>query len=218
MTSKFPSFKEKGIIIPHQLVENVKEVKLPGFFNPEKFTLLHAGNLMKQRPPFHLINSFQKFLEKMPEAREDAELLFIGNASFHQKELRAWTASIPQLSVKNYLDYKTVSALQKNVSVNIILESKAEVSPFLPGKFPHCIAAKKPILLFGPRKSECLRLLGEDYPYWSKTNDEEKITELLVELYENWKKEDCSLKMNREDLKDYLSTAHLKAEIENILL
>ena len=178
---------------------------------------MHAGNLMKQRPPFHLINAFQKFLKKVPEAQNNSHLLLIGNASYHKEELEKVKTSNKAVIIRDYLEYEKTQALQKNVSVNVILESKAAVSPFLPGKFPHCIAAEKPILLLGPEKSESRRLLGEEYDYWSEIDDEDKISLLLENLYKSWVESKKYLKMKREDLKNYLSADHLKTEIEKIL-
>ncbi|MGA9591323.1 MAG: hypothetical protein WBV11_15955 [Salegentibacter sp.] len=147
----------------------------------------------------------------------NAELLLIGNASYHQPKLDQLARKIPQLVVKAYLNYKTVLTLQKSVSVNIILESKAEISPFLPGKFPHCIAAERPILLLGPVRSESRRLLGEDYPYWARSEDEKEIEQNLKKLYQSWKLRHGNWKMEQESLKEYLSAAHLKNEIEQLL-
>ncbi|MDT0648861.1 UDP-glycosyltransferase [Autumnicola edwardsiae] len=217
MNSKFPKLEGKEVILPHQLIEDENSVELPHFFNPRKFTLLHAGNLMKQRSPFHLINAFQKFTTKIPEAKKDAELLLIGQSSYHREKLHQVANQIPQLRLNDYLNYKTVLALQKNVSVNIILESKAEISPFLPGKFPHCIEAAKPILLLGPRNSESFRLLGEEYPYWSKANDEAKILDLLEKLFNSWLENNKMISMERSDLKEYLSSHHLKKIMNQII-
>jgi len=218
MLSKFPKFQGKEVILPHQLIENTQEnIKLPGFFDQEKFSILHAGNLMKQRPPFSLINAFQKFLQRFPEAKNYSNLYLIGNASYHKKQLEEVKKSSESIIIRNYLEYGITQALQRKVSVNVILESKAEISPFLPGKFPHCIAAEKPILLLGPKNSESRRLLGENYKYWSETADELKISNLIEDLYYNWISHRKDFKMEREDLKQYLSEGYLKSELDKIL-
>jgi len=218
MLSKFPNFQGKEVVLPHQLIENTQEnIKLPGFFDQEQFSILHAGNLMKQRPPFFLINAFQKFLQRVPEAKNYADLYLIGNASYHEKQLEEVKKSYESIIIRNYLEYGITQTLQRKVSVNVILESKAEISPFLPGKFPHCIAAEKPILLLGPKNSESRRLLGENYKYWSETADELKISNLIEDLYYNWISHRKDFKMEREDLKQYLSEGYLKSELDKIL-
>lgn len=110
--------------------------------------------------------------------------------------------------------FNEVLWLQDKAAINIIIEAKAEFSPFLPGKFPHCIAAGKPILLLGPPKSEARRLLGEDYPYYSEIDDTEHIAILLEDLYLKWKQDEN--RMDYSKIGSYLSSTHLKEVIENL--
>ncbi|MHA6279857.1 glycosyltransferase family protein [Salinimicrobium sp. CAU 1759] len=219
MQKHYVAFKEKGVVIPHQLRDPEKrELELPEYFEPEMFNLLHAGNLMKQRPPFYLIEAFQKFLAGNPEARKKSRLLLLGNASCHSKTLKKYEEEILQLYVsKGYVAYTEVQEMQNQASVNIILESRAAESPFLPGKFPHCLAAGKQILLLGPKKSETRRLLGSDYLYWSELNDVECIAGLIEKLYHSWRKDPENFYLYREDLKVYLSKDYLKKELDQIL-
>ena len=218
MTEKFRCFKNRSLVIPHQLLEEEQTFyELPDYFEAEKFTLLHAGNLMKQRSPFYLIQAFQLFLKEFPSAKSNAQLLLIGNASYYIDKLQKTASEIPQLVVKGYLDFQKMKSLQNSVSVNIILESVAEISPFLPGKFPHCVKAEKPILLLGPRNSESHRLLGEDYPYWSEANDVNGIKNAIIKLYEEWQKNKGHSEIPRPDMKNYLSAVYLQKTLKNLI-
>ena len=218
MEDRFADFKNKRLIIPHQLTdENISSIALPSWFIPKKFNLLHAGNLMKQRDPFPLIAGFVKFLEKNPEASADARLLLVGSASYYLPQLNKAENEIKELFVsKGYISYEIVLKLQKEIAVNIILESNAEISPFLPGKFPHCIDANKPILHLGPQKSEVRRLLGANHEYFSKAIDVSGIAENIEDLYFNWKNNQENFALNRLDLEIYLSEVYLKEQIENL--
>ncbi len=152
MSSYFPDFEKSGIIIPHQN-ENYKiqNTFFPSYFNVSKFNLLHAGNLMKQRSPEGLIKGFNLFLEQNPDAKTNAKLLLLGNASYHTEMLENYKKNIPEVYIYNgNKSFDEVYNLQKNASVNIILEAKGEISPFLPAKFPHCIEANKTILSLSP--------------------------------------------------------------------
>jgi len=218
MEDHFEAFKNKRIIIPHQLNEERKlTVIFPSWFDHKKFNILHAGNLMKQRDPFPLISAFQNFLKNYPEAKAEARLSLVGSASYHLSDLREKEQEIEQLFVSSgYVAYDEVLRLQEQASVNIILESVAEVSPFLPGKFPHCIAARNPILHLGPKKSEVRRLLGTDYRYWTEANNVEKISSIIEKLYFSWKEDTNVLEMERDDLKRYLSVDYLEKQINNL--
>lgn len=218
MSSYFPQFGKTGIIIPHQNDKyEIQNKIMPSYFDVSKFNLLHAGNLMKQRSPKGLIEGFKMFLEQNPDAKKDARLLLLGNASYHSEMLEFYKKNSPQIYIYNGNKvFDEVYNLQKNVSVNIILEAKGEISPFLPAKFPHCIEANKTILSLGPYYSETRRLLGEDYAFWSEADDVNKITSMIEKLYQLWKQNPNSLLLNRKDLEDYLSVAHLK-EVMNSL-
>ena len=93
------------------------------------------------------------------------------------------------------------------------MESKSEISPFLPGKFPHCVEANKVILSLAPYYSETRRLLGNDYPYWAEVDQAEKIALIIENLYQLWKQNPDNLNLNRKDLADYLSADYLKKVI-----
>lgn len=216
MEDHYMGFKNKRVVIPHQLNKEKTETRkiLPNWFDPSRFNVLHAGNLLKQRDPFPLIQAFQEFLSKNPEAKMHARLLVIGSASYHFHNLKKKDDKIEELFVSDgYVAYEEVLAMQENASVNVILESVAEISPFLPGKFPHCVAANKTILYLGPEKSEVRRLLGSEYNYCSEANDTEKISITLERLYFEWKLNPESLKLNRKDLQEYLNVAYLKEQI-----
>jgi len=217
MEGKFESFKGKGIVIPHQ-IETIRtiETQLPNYFKPSKFNLLHAGNLMKQRDPFPLIQAFKLFLDAVPEAENTARLFLIGSASYHEKEIWPQIKNTEQIHLsRGYVGYDEVLAMQKNTSVNIILEAIGKISPFLPGKFPHCIIANKPILLLGPTKSETRRLLGDNYPYYAQANDVQHIKKQICALYANWTI-DRLQELDRPDIEQYLSKEHLARVITHI--
>lgn len=218
MSSYFPNFIKTGVVIPHQNAEyNLQNNNLPEYFDSTKFNLLHAGNLMKQRSPEGLIQGYKLFLNKNPKARQDVKLILLGNAAYHSKMLEEYQVDNPEMYIYNgNVNFDIVYNLQKNVSVNIILESKSEISPFLPAKFPHCVEANKKILSLAPYYSEIRRLLGDDYPYWTEVDDVEKIATIIENLYQLWEQNPDNLNLNRKDLVDYLSADYLKKTINNL--
>ena len=217
MQSYYKAVEVKSLIIPHQMSSNNNFVKdvLPHYFDVSKFNLLHAGNLLDLRDPKPVVLAYEKFLFEMPSAKDDSMLLFLGKKSIFHDDLFSKQKDMPQLYISDgYVNFDEVYAIQQRASVNIILEATSEISPFLPGKFPHCVSANKPILLVGPHYSECKRLLGKDYPYTFDFNEVDKIKESIKSLYLNWKENDNVLTLNRTDLVHYLSSDYLKEVIE----
>ncbi|TNJ45761.1 UDP-glycosyltransferase [Tamlana fucoidanivorans] len=218
MGQVFDNFNNTGMVIPHQIINvDIKEQKPPSYFERNKFNVMHAGSLLKQRNPEGLIKGFQRFLDNNNKAKKDSKLILLGNADYHKQMIENYSKELPQLYVKlSNISFKEVYCLQYHVSVNIILEADSEVSPFLPGKFPHCVSADKPILHLGPEKSESKRLLGVKYPYSSEINDINKIAEIFERLYEEWKNNDEKLILNRPDLVNYLSENQLKTQLKKV--
>ena len=219
MESYYPSGQGKSEIIPHQISNQLTASgNLPEFFNPNNFNILHAGNMMSARNPTSLILAFEQFLQHNPEAQKHSKLLFVGVSSDYDIFIKEKQQTLPQLYLSDgYVKFDKVMQLQKQASVNIILEAKGFFSPFLPGKFPHCIEANKPILLLGPYYSEAKRLLGVNYPYWSPIDEIEKIKELIEKMYFLWKENPTKYLLNRDDLKDYVSLKYLKFLMDNKL-
>lgn len=219
MEKWYPAMKGKGIIIPHQISPKVAGKKqITPYFLKHGFTLLHAGSLLKQRPPQALVKGFELFLKRIPEATSEVQLLLVGSASYHKDFLDRSAAAIPQLYVsKGYVEYTEVQSLQEYASVNIILEADDDVSPFLPGKFPHCVVANAPILLIGPKNSETCRLLGKTYPWQTENKNPENISKLIEELYIHWKTATESFRLNRNDLENYMGHHHLSNTIDNLI-
>jgi glycosyltransferase involved in cell wall biosynthesis len=217
MQSYYHNQKGKEIIIPHQISKEDIDVKLvPDHFNPNDFNVLHAGNMMSARNPTGLIEAFECFLEQNPEAKKHAKLSFVGNSSCYDEFIKAKKNIMPQLFLSGgYVPFETVLAMQQVASVNVILEALGPLSPFLPGKFSHCIQAKKPILLLGPFYSESKRLLGNNYPYWSPINDVTEIHSQINTLYKIWLDNKEAI-MESEDLMYYLSSGYLQKTINEL--
>lgn len=218
MGSYFPNFLKTGVVIPHQNADyKINDVVLPDYFDITKFNVLHAGNLMPQRSPKGLIEGFKLFLKNNPAAKEFSKLILIGPASSHTEMLEEYRLNSPEIYIYNgTAPFDLVYTLQKNASVNIILESKSEISPFLPGKFPHCVEANKPIISLAPYYSEVKKVLGEKYPYWAEVDDVSKIAAIIENLYTIWKINPDDLALNREDVLKYLSSDYLKKVINDL--
>ena len=215
-----PNFLKTGVVIPHQLVEmDNKNTQLPDFFHPNKFSLLHAGTLLGERNPVGLIEGFFKFLEANPEAKTTSQLIMIGGTSENHLEVfeKYKNSGANLIAISKNLPFDTVYQLQYAVSVNIILEAKSDISPFLPGKFPHCVAANKKLLILGPAKSETRRLLGNDYEYWSEIDTIDSISKLIEKLYFEWQTNPNEMVLNKPELLDYLGVKNLKLVIDSIL-
>ncbi|WP_179346237.1 glycosyltransferase family protein [Winogradskyella ursingii] len=208
----YPEFNERGLVIPHQIsVENTQKEHGPSYFKENFFTILHAGSLMKPRNPSGLVEGFQQFLNNNETAKIESQILLLGNKTYFADYLNKKSKEMPQLYLSSgYVEYNEVQYIQNHTSVNVILEAKSDISPFLPGKFPHCIKANKPILYLGPKHSETLRLLGEGYEFSAEIDQTDEIAQHVEQLYKNWKNRSNERYLNRTDLDYYLGREYLE--------
>lgn len=219
MGGYFPGFVKTGVVIPHQNSKyKIQNTVFPPYFDSSKFNLLHAGNLLNTRSPKGLIEGLKLFFERFPEAKKEVRLLLIGSCAGYSKMVSDYQIEIPELFVHDgIIPFDVVHNIQKNATVNIIMEAKSEISPFLPAKFPHCVSANKTILSLAPYLSEVKRLLGVDYEYWAEVDDVNKISKLIEQLYSLWKQSPNNLLLNRNDLQEYLSVDYLKQTITTLI-
>lgn len=217
MQSYYVDIAEKSIIVPHQITIFDKKVSHPNYFNSKLFNILHAGNLLDLRDPSTLLSAYLRFLENNPEAKSNSKLILIGNTGKFTNEIKTIMKINSNIySSLGYENYEVTRKMQQDASINVILEAKSEISPFLPGKFPHCVAADKPIVLIGPYYSESKRLLGEDYLYSHNFTNIEKIAESFSKLYLQWKKNPEGFNLDRSDLDYYLGVEYLSKVLNKV--
>jgi hypothetical protein len=218
MAYTFPPMIERGIIIPHQLNSVMPNyVNIDKYLDIKKFNIVHAGNITFARPPHFLLKAFQQFLVKTPEAKNHIVLHLIGPSDYTANELAEISGNIPEVICSlQSIPFNIAFWIQQHASVNLIIEANSYISPFLPGKFPNCVQANKPILLLSPYYSEMRRLLGNDYEYWSETNNTLKIEALISKLYECWLNNKNIELSKFSELSEYLSDKNLASVIHKL--
>lgn len=207
------AFKAKSIILRHQSIEVKNSLKnQQAYFSENKFVVLHSGNLLKQRDPFPLIEAWTNFLKNNPNASDNAKLVFLGNGEYHEPELSEMCSKYSILRISKNIDYEIARQLESRSTINVILEAKAEISPFLPAKFTGLVLANKIILHLGPKNSEVLDILGSSYEWHSSAGNVAAICDCLSKLYDKWKKGN-SLTLDRNDILKEISPEKLNKMI-----
>jgi hypothetical protein len=209
------------LVIPHQIDQNpindnlgIIENEYLTFITPNIFNVVHVGTLLSERYITSLLNAFQEFAS----VYKDVSLSFIGPIA--DNHLPALDYARSQTTGRiNYLNkripFEQARLLHKEVSVNLIIEANSEISPFLPGKFPHCVQANRPILSLSPYYSEMKNLMGKDYKYLRQADDDEGIKSALQELYNHWKLNTSEVIIEEYDkFSYYLSLSYLKNSLK----
>jgi|TARA_B110000908_G_C10225045_1_gene437486 hypothetical protein len=220
MQSFFPNIKEKSIILPHV---GMKLNNLPDLLidhevqlEPNKFNILHAGTLLGPRNIKSLFTAFERFINYDDEIKKHAVLNVLGKIAKEQVEIIASNKENCNLNIiTDRVSYKRSLKLTVDANVSLIIEADSDISPFMPGKLADLIFLEKPILALTPKNSETLRILGHNYPFTSRVNDEEQIFIKLLELWYLWKEQKLELP-EKNRLKDYVSAKRFNNEVEKL--
>ena len=217
MQAFHPSLENNALVSPHVEYEDryLPKVEAQSNLDPTKFNLLHAGSLLGERNPDYLISAFRRFVESSTEIKDNVHLHIIGSISEKYNALVSDENSNIHINKKR-ISYTDSLSVLKQSDVLVIIEADAEDSPFMPGKLTDYIKSDKPILAMTPLKSETTRLLGKDYAYLTKVDDEEKILEHLKSLWIEHKENRLS-GLNRPDLVDYVSKNNLNKILHEAL-
>lgn len=186
----FKNLVQKSLVLPHVGIrlENLPvsaEDSLLGL-DKGKFNVLHAGSLLGPRNPRALIHAFIRFLQDDEAHQATSTLTIVGKIARENKDIMRLAEANIRI-IDDRVSYHRSLELMQEASVLLIIEAKADFSPFLPGKFSDYIVAQKSILALTPRRSEVIRLLGDDYPYWAILDDEDGIYSHIKALWMLWR-------------------------------
>ncbi len=217
MFSYYPTDTNKIKIIPHQIDENLVANKkdLPEDFKISNINLVHAGALLGHRPPTALLTAFKKLLQQKLVPEHTVLWLVGGGLGDFSTQIDNFKNTFPNnLKTLNQVQFKVAFAMQYFADFNIVIESDAYISPFLPGKLPHLIKANKPIIHIGPELSEIARLMSKEEHFLTLTHtDSLKSYEVLASFINKYHEADLERIIFTDVLVNYLSIKNLKNTI-----
>lgn len=170
----FPA--QKAFTFPHpipygeEIDQDKLDTLLQSFNLKQNQFFLHTGTLSKKRKVFHLVEGFKR-AKQLGKVNEEIKLVFLGRVQYDINHL----ISDDVIFINDrwpYMDARLLSAAAKSL---LIIEHLAAESYYLPGKVPEYIAMKKPIMHFGPKKSETNSIVKNIDGFSAPLNDIESI-------------------------------------------
>ena len=217
MYSYYPADKQKNKIIPHQIDNQLlpSSESLPKDFDISKINILHAGSLLQHRNPIALLRAFTNCLKEQ-NIPQNIVLWFVGGGLSHFKNEfdivnKDYSENVKTL---NRIEFKVAYTMQSFADINIILESKSYISPFLPGKLPHLIKANRPIIHIGPKLSETYRLMNKELNFINTKSDNlNGLKDSIIVSVNNLEDIDFSQKLFSLEIRHYFSESFLIKKI-----
>lgn len=201
---------KKTKIIPHAINFDFKKHELKKNTS-DSVQITHTGTLLAPRNPYTFLKVFKKI------NKQRASLSFYG--SIHQtvsKKILNFN-KVEHIQIHdNRIPYDT--ALQKLIDSDFLLLIESDVyhNPFLPTKFVDYVNIGRPIIALTSENSEVSRLLGNEYPFISELNNENKLYDILnSDIYDKTKIAQALTVL--DNLKLYFSKGNIVKSYQEII-
>ncbi len=187
----------------------------------EKFAMSHFGLINHLRNPSNLWKALNQLCEENEVFNARFELQLGG--SIHPdsiEEIKNYHYLKESLVLHDYLPHKEVLQKYQESSVLLLLLFNSESGiGNIPGKLFEYLAAKKPILGFGPGKGDSQEIIKEcdAGTYFNYGSDVGEIKSTILKEFNKFEAGECSLKSNVEHYSRENLTARLDKEMETLL-
>ncbi len=161
-----PTTKEEFKTITNKTIEVVTN----GFENlniskeslDSKFTISHIGSMLSGRNPKNLWKILAEICTENEEFSYALKLQLIGATSDEVlNEIRKYKLS-NNIETANYVSHVEALKIQRYSQILLLVESDTpETRAIIPGKLFEYLAAQRPILAFGPEKSDIETIISE---------------------------------------------------------
>ena len=153
------------------------------------FSISHIGSLLNERNPEVLWKVLREISEENPLFKEDLQLKFVGTLSEEVKKSLDNYGLLDNSEFVGYVSHSEAVKLQKQSQLLLLVEiDSIETKAIIPGKLFEYLAAKRPILAFGPSGSDIEGIIeetkaGKFFSY----GDEELLRSQILHYYDEFK-------------------------------
>ncbi len=128
---------------------------------PDKFNILHAGSLNRDRNPHAFWLALEKLLKEEPELSDKLSLDLIGPLDFSVTEsLNKHNLSKYLNRIENLPHDEVVKKMTEAAILLLPLNDTPNISGVVPGKLYEYIGAKRPILAIGSPKGDSAKIMN----------------------------------------------------------
>ncbi len=152
----------------------------------ERFSLVHVGSLLSERNPIVLWEVLTELCLENPEFDDSLEIKLAGTVSQDIVDAIESVGLGEKLMLPGYVPHSEAVQMQHNARILLLIEMNTpETRVILPGKLFEYLAARRPVLAFGPEGSDIADILietksGDYFSYDQK----EELKQRVRQLYE----------------------------------
>ncbi|SRX56027.1 glycosyltransferase family 4 protein [Aequorivita sp. CIP111184] len=187
------------------------------FEKDKSFSISHIGSLLSERNPEVLWKVLAEICKENNSFKNDLRLKFAGAVSEEVKKSLESFKLFSNCEFLGYVSHQEAIKLQHQSQVLLLVEiNSAETRAIIPGKLFEYLAAKRPIIAFGPKESDIEEIIsktksGTFFSYW----DDDELKLEILRLYEHFQNGD--LKIASEGIEKY-SRKELTKRMSSLIL
>lgn len=184
LSEKREIYREKAHVVPH-----LGNYWMPAATRQHKtrFTILFAGQLLRQRDPRHFFAGLRRMLDREPGARRMVVAQFVGPATAWVTELASRYELQDVVVTMPRQSFEDTWSLMRQSHVLLLIESVMEEGVFMPSKLADYVSSQRPILALSPPTGTVADLLSQGGGLRVDPDRPEQIAEALGKLYGLWR-------------------------------
>lgn len=175
----------------HVITNGYDEDDIPSGKIPlsKKFTLTHAGTLVKTRNPVTLWKSLSELTAEIPSFSDDLEIVLAGKTDFAVNESLKEYGLEKFVNRKGYISHNdAVKLLHSSQVLLLVLNDTPNSKGILTGKLFEYLTSRRPILCIGPEDGDAAEMVKECHAgVTCSFQSSGKIKEAIAEFYKQFK-------------------------------
>lgn len=184
------------------------------FKRDSTFSISHIGSLLSERNPQVLWKMLAEICHENTSFKNDLLLKFAGAVSEEVKKSIENFGLNENCKYLGYVSHSEALKLQNTSQVLLLVEiNSSDTRAIIPGKLFEYLAARRPIVALGPKKSDIEGVLNETksgkfFTYW----DDKELKSEILQLYNQFKSGDLEIasegieKFSRRELTKQMAT------------
>lgn len=155
----------------------------------KKFTITHAGTLVRTRNPVSLWKSLSEMIEENQRFADDLEIVLAGKADVSVNESLKNSGLEKFVSRKGYVSHEdAVKLLASSQVLLLVLNDTPNAKGILTGKLFEYLSSRRPILAIGPEDGDAAEIINECQAGMTVNfQSADKMKQTIAEFYRQFK-------------------------------